>query len=86
MKNSGKIILLTAFAILVNYHKALAGSVTGILENDTTGLKSNIVIFKMIAAPTNTAPANKSLKKAGSVARTSYSHASILAKAPFNQG
>ena len=49
-------------------------------ENDSTvNLKSNIVIFKMITASpiTNSGTTGGSLKKAGRVARTSYSHSSI---------
>ena len=50
-------------------------------ENDSTiNLKSNIVLFKMIttSSPNSNSSSNTgSLKKAGRVARTSYSHTSI---------
>lgn len=47
-------------------------------SDSTTGVKSNIIIFKIIATPSpSSSPSNGSLKKAGKVARTSYSHTSI---------
>ena len=88
MKNFIKII---SFILLVNIAaKAKAGNK---LENpigpsneietntndSTTGIKSNIIIFQIITPPAP-APANNqngSLKNAGKVARTSYSHTSI---------
>ena len=48
-------------------------------NNDSAiGIKSNIVIFKIISTPSSSNNnSNGSLKKAGKVARTSYSHSSI---------
>ena len=86
MKNVFKIFLLV---VLLNVAaKATAGNKTitnptavtenGNTHDSTIGIKSNIVIFKII----NTPPplinnSNESLKKAGKAARTSYSHTSI---------
>ena len=54
--------------------------------NDTTSIKSNIVVFKLITSPITPAPSNKSLKKAGSVARTSGSHTVVTVKPAPNEG
>ncbi len=86
MKSLGKIIILTVFAIIVNHVKASAATNDGKENDTTTNLKSNIVIFKMISAPAPASNNNKSLKKAGSVARTSNSHSTITTKALPNQG
>ena len=85
MKNSAKIFFFTLFVILVCNHKIMAAAAKG-KGNDTTSLKSNIVIFKMIASPITPNPSNKSLKKAGSVARTSSPHTLITVKPVPNQG
>lgn len=83
MKNLFKLFF---FIILINVTgtlKAANKGTTPVLadgngkNNDTTlGIKSNIVIFRMIAAP-ETNGTNGSLRKAGKVARTSNSHSSI---------
>ena len=68
-----KASLLTLFAFFMHSLTASAGPISRGKENDTSNLKSNIVIFKMMtspAAPAST-PKGKTLKKAGSVARTS---------------
>ncbi len=47
-------------------------------DSTSTNIKSNIVIFKMISTPAVPQEnSNGSLKKAGKVARTSYSHTTI---------
>lgn len=96
MKNIFKIIL---FVLLINVaakahaasketNPALASDNTVLNNNDSTnGIKSNIIIFKIIATPE---PANNNtngnLKKAGKVARTSYSHTSIELLLTKNKG
>ncbi len=86
MKNLLKIFLLV---VLLNVAaKATAGTNSGtdpasgtdsgVSHDSTVGIKSNIVIFKIISTPTP--PVNNqsgSLKKAGKAARTSCSHTSI---------
>lgn len=76
MNRISKLILTTLFIFVVNYGFSKG---TGDLNkpgpkgNDSTiTTKSNIVIFKMIPAPT-LSNNNGSLKKAGKVARTSSS-------------
>ncbi len=72
MKRISKIIILTGLAIAASQYKAAAAGTLTKGDRDTTGLKSNIVIFKIMASPAPATPAqSKSLKKAGSVARTS---------------
>jgi len=83
MKNLFKLFF---FVILINVTGSLKAAGKGtnpaIAEgngknNDTTvGIKSNIVIFRMIAAPASNS-SNGSLRKAGKVARTSTTHSSI---------
>ena len=82
MKNFAKIIFLTAFLTVAGNYKAFAGPVVKGRDNDTSSLKSNIVIFKMITPAAPAAPASKakSLKKAGSMARTSNSHSDASPK------
>lgn len=47
-------------------------------HDSTIGIKSNIVIFKIVSTPVPPINnSNGSLKKAGKAARTSYSHTSI---------
>ena|GEM_PF-4857867 len=75
MKNFAKIVFLVVFALIANASRSLAAPVRGKDTDSSASLKSNIAIFKMITSPA--APAattGKSLKKAGSVARTSNSH------------
>ena len=58
-------------------------------SNDTsTNIKSNIIIFKIISNPIPSSNTNQSgsLKKAGKVARTSYSHTSIETLLNKNKG
>ena len=85
MKNLFKLFF---FVILINVTGSLKAADKGTnpataegngRDNDTTvGIKSNIVIFRMIAAPANSNNnTNGSLKKAGKVARTSNTHSSI---------
>ena len=72
MKPIFNALLITLFLTVAAHSRAAANPVTNGKDNDTTSLKSNIVLFKMMAAP---APEkSKSLKKAGSVARTSNNH------------
>jgi hypothetical protein len=86
MKNLVRIIFLTLFVILVNNRISLAAATKG-KGNDTTSIKSNIVVFKLITSPiTPTPSSNKSLKKAGSVARTSGSHTVVTVKPAPNEG
>jgi len=82
MKNFAKIILLTLFFVVVsNYKAAATPGVTAGKDNDTSSLKSNILIFNMITPAAPAAPAKaKTLKKAGSVARTSNSHSDASPK------
>lgn len=79
-----KASLLTISAILLQSITASAGPISKGKENDTSNLKSNIVIFKMMTpvAPA-AAPKGKTLKKAGSVARTSSNTHSELIVKPF---
>jgi hypothetical protein len=78
MNKISKSILIVFFLVIAN--KGFARS-TGDLKqttpqvNDsTTAVTSNIMIFKMIVSPAPVAPTNYgSLKKAGKVARTSTS-------------
>ncbi len=91
MKTLSKIIILTVFVIVASNYKSLAAPITNGKDNDTASLKSNIVIFKFFAAPTvapSSATKSKSLKKAGSMARTSNNlHTNILITKPVpNQG
>lgn len=72
MKPIFKVLLITIFLTLAAHSKAAANPITNGKDNDTTSLKSNIVLFKMMAAPSP--EKSKSLKKAGSVARTSNNH------------
>lgn len=85
MKNLFKLFF---FVILINVTGSLKAANKGTdpsasegngKNNDTTvDIKSNIVIFRMIASPTNNSNnSNGSLKKAGKVARTSNTHSSI---------
>jgi hypothetical protein len=85
MKNLFKLFF---FVILVNITGNLSAATNGSIppsgegngkNNDTTvGINSNIVIFRMIAAPaSNNTNSKGSLKKAGKVARTSNTHSSI---------
>ena len=83
MKNLFKLFF---FVILINITGSLKAANKGTdpstseangKNNDTTiGIKSNIVIFRMIATPA-TNNSNGSLKKAGKIARTSNTHSSI---------
>jgi len=74
MKKFAKILFLVLFAFIANTSRSLAAPVKGKDTDSSASLRSNIAIFKMItpaaapAAPTT----GKSLKKAGSVARTSH--------------
>ncbi len=86
MKNLLKIFILVLFLNVTA--KAMAGNKNGnnpLPSNEnggnsdsTIGIKSNIVIFKIISTPpTPINNSNGSLRKAGKAARTSYSHTSI---------
>ncbi|HSH65994.1 MAG TPA: hypothetical protein VLB84_09395 [Bacteroidia bacterium] len=76
------------FVIGLSHAKAssmLVKSETNPTSNDTSlEVKSNVVIFKLIPTPvsattnTNTNNFSGSLKNAGKVARTSYSHSTSL--------
>ena len=82
-----KAILLTFFAIVANNFNASAGPISKGKENDTSNLKSNIVIFKMMTTPAApAAPKGKTLKKAGSVARTSNTHSELTSKPIVPEG
>ena len=83
-----KTVFLTLFAVVLNNFEALAGPINKGRENDTSNLKSNIVLFKMITAPSapSAAPKGKTLKKAGSVARTSNSHVELGNKSIVPEG
>ena len=71
-----KYIVLLLFIFTAGYASA-AGVGPKPNENDSTiNLKSTIVIFKMITTSPNISSGGN-LKKAGRVARTSYSHTSI---------
>jgi hypothetical protein len=82
MKRFTKILFLFLIALMFNSAKALAAPVKGTgTDTDTSmSLKSNIAIFKMMTAPVAPMPQGKSLKKAGSVARTSNSHTTVPVK------
>ncbi len=71
-----KIILTTFFSVIATYgYSKTNGELNKPIPkgNDSTiTTKSNIVIFKMIPAPSYNSNTG-SLKKAGKVARTSYS-------------
>lgn len=90
MKPLFRIILFTGFVLVAGRYTAAASPVTNGKDNDTTSLKSNIVLFKIMTGPAAPAPASqsKSLKKAGSVARTSSNlHSAIVIPKPVpNQG
>lgn len=79
MKNFAKIIFLVVFALILTSHKTLASPVKG-KDSDSASLKSNIAIFKMMTAPVAPPSPGKSLKKAGSVARTYNTHTTISVK------
>jgi hypothetical protein len=83
MRNFAKILFLIVFAFLAN--TSYAAPVKGKDSDSAASMKSNIAIFKMITSPT--APTTgKSLKKAGSVARTSNSHSTVPATKPVPEG
>ncbi|MCW3070530.1 MAG: hypothetical protein JWO44_420 [Bacteroidetes bacterium] len=87
MKNFAKILFLVLFALIANTSGSLAAPVKGKDTDSSASLRSNIAIFKMITSPA-AAPASttgKSLKKAGSVARTSNSHTVVPVK-PVPEG
>lgn len=81
MKSIFKILFIVLFTI--QYLEAKADVPTPSRGEEprptdsTTDLKSNIIIFKLITTPSNTINNNGSLKKAGKLARTSYSHSLI---------
>jgi hypothetical protein len=81
MKNILKILFVVLLTI--QYLEAKAGvpaPTKGEEPHPTdsiTDIKSNIIILKLITTPSNTINTNGSLKKAGKVARTSYSHSII---------
>jgi hypothetical protein len=86
MKNFAKILFLILFALLVNSSDSVAAPVKGKDSDSSASLKSNIAIFKMITSPAApVAPTGKSLKKAGSVARTSGPHTTAPVK-PVPEG
>ncbi len=85
MKNLLKVFL---FVVLLNIAaKATAGNNNGNnhtpatdngdVHDSTIGIKSNIVIFKIIATPAPATGSSGSLRKAGKAARTSNTHTSI---------
>jgi len=90
MKPIINVSILTLFLTLAAHSRAAANPVTNGKDNDTTSLKSNIVLFKMMAAPAPAVPSgkSKSLKKAGSVARTSNDlHTGLIVPKPVpNEG
>ena len=85
MKNFLKILFVLLLINVVGQMKAAnkgsnpGNSTESSKNSDTTiGNNSNIVIFRMISSTPNIpSHSNGSLKKAGKVARTSGSHASI---------
>ncbi|MDF2436855.1 MAG: hypothetical protein K0Q95_1231 [Bacteroidota bacterium] len=82
MKRFTKILFLFLLALIFNSTKSFAAPVKGTgTDTDTSmSLKSNIAIFKMMTSPAAPVPQGKSLKKAGSVARTSNSHTTVPIK------
>jgi hypothetical protein len=85
MKNFAKILFLVLFAVIANTSRSLAAPVKGKDTDTSASLKSNIAIFKLITSPAPVPAAGKSLKKAGSVARTSNSHTVVPVK-PVPEG
>lgn len=85
MKRFAKIFFLILFAFVVNSTRSMAAPVKGKDTDSSASLKSNIAIFKLITSPTTPTAAGKSLKKAGSVARTSNSHTTAPVK-PVPEG
>lgn len=85
MKRFAKILLFLLFAFIVNSTKSFAAPVKGKDTDSSASLKSNIAIFKMITSPAVPVATGKSLKKAGSVARTSNSHTTAPVK-PVPEG
>ena len=85
-----KIVFVALFTASAGYVKAAGGEThTGNNNADTTvGIKSNIVIFKMITNSiiNSTGNSSGSLKKAGKVARTSNSSSSSKNIVVGNEG
>jgi hypothetical protein len=79
MKISAKILFFFLLAFLANTSRSFAAPVKGKDSDSAASLKSNIAIFKMITSPASPTT-GKSLKKAGSVARTSNSHSTVPVK------
>jgi hypothetical protein len=82
MKHLVKFFFIVLFFCIATNAKSAEitapGEKTGGNNDTTTDLKSNILIFKMINTPPPAAPSKSGgLKKAGKVARTSYSHFTI---------
>lgn len=79
-----QLFTLLFFAIGLSHAKAssmLVKHETNPTTDTSTEVKSNVVIFKLIPTPiTNNTNTNNSgsLKKAGKVARTSYSHSTSI--------
>jgi hypothetical protein len=86
MKKFAKILFLFLFAFLANSLSSVAAPVKGKDSDSAASLKSNIAIFKMITSPATPATTGKSLKKAGSVARTSNSHTTTVPVKPVPEG
>lgn len=80
MKISAKILFFFLLAFLANTSRSFAAPIKGKDSDSAASLKSNIAIFKMITSPAAPATTGKSLKKAGSVARTSNSHTTVPVK------
>jgi hypothetical protein len=76
--------LLTLALLMMGISQVKASSMVKCETNPTTDTSSevknnNVAIFKLIPAPvTNSSNNSGSLKKAGKVARTSYSHSTSI--------
>jgi hypothetical protein len=83
MKKLARIFFFLLFAFIAD--SAFAAPIKGKDTDSAASLKSNIAIFKMITSPAAPSTAGKSLKKAGSVARTAGSHSTLTVK-PVPEG
>jgi hypothetical protein len=85
MKNFVKILFVLLFVFFAGSSRTFAAPVKGKDSDSSASLKSNIAIFKLITSPAAPATTGKSLKKAGSVARTSNTHTTAPVK-PVPEG
>lgn len=80
-----QLVIILFFAVGISQAKASTGPIEHETNptNDTSAeVKNNVVIFKLIPTPITSNSSNNtssgSLKKAGKVARTSYSHSTSI--------